>query len=361
MLRSDWITQGPAVYGFERAVAQYCGVRFAVAVSSATAGLHIACLAAATGPGKTVWTSPNTFVASANCALHCGAAVDFVDIDGTLNVSVEALELKLAATPAPDVIIPVHFSGRSANVRRIREITNDHGVFVIEDASHAIGGSFSGSKIGSCEFSDMCVFSFHPVKIITTGEGGVVTTNNEAFYEHLLRLRTHGITRNTAQMANPLEGPWYYEQVELGFNYRMTDIQAALGTSQLRRVDQFVERRRHLARRYHAALAHLPLTLPRMSTDSDSAWHLYVVRLPLSSVGKTRMDVFAHMRARGIGVNVHYIPVHLQPYYRSLGFERGDFPSSEQYYAEAMSLPLYYDLSEEDQDMVIGALEEAVV
>ncbi len=365
VLRSDWITQGPVIERFERAVAKYCGAKYAVAVSSGTAALHISCLVAGLGAGDYLWTSPNTFVASANCALYCGAQVDFVDIDPrTYNMSPERLAEKLSLAVAnnrlPKVVVPVHFSGQSCAMQRIHELAVEYGFIVIEDASHAVGGDYKQSKVGSCAFSDMTVFSFHPVKIITTGEGGMVLTNREDLYEKLVRLRSHGITRDPRVMLGEPDGPWYYQQIDLGYNYRMADLQAALGLSQLQRIDAFVTRRRELAARYAQALHDLPLMLPGQHPDSYSAYHLYVIRLNLQLLGKTRLDVFQALRQAGIGVNVHYIPVHTQPYYRRLGFERGDFPEAERYYDEAITLPLFYTLSEEDQNYVIDNLRKVL-
>lgn len=365
VLRSDWITQGPVIERFERAVAKYCGAKYAVAVSSGTAALHISCLVAGLGAGDYLWTSPNTFVASANCALYCGAQVDFVDIDPrTYNMSPERLAEKLSLAVAnnrlPKVVVPVHFSGQSCAMQRIHELAVEYGFIVIEDASHAVGGDYKQSKVGSCAFSDMTVFSFHPVKIITTGEGGMVLTNREDLYGKLVRLRSHGITRDPRVMLGEPDGPWYYQQIDLGYNYRMADLQAALGLSQLQRIDAFVTRRRELAARYDQALHDLPLMLPWQHPDSYSAYHLYVIRLNLQLLGKTRLDVFQALRQAGIGVNVHYIPVHTQPYYRRLGFERGDFPEAERYYDEAITLPLFYTLSEEDQNYVIDNLRKVL-
>jgi len=361
VLRSDWITQGPAIEKFERSVAQYCGAKYAVAVSSGTAALHIACLAAGLGVGDYLWTSPNTFVASANCALYCGAQIDFVDIDPrTYNMNPERLAEKLRRTGRndrlPRVVIPVHFSGQSCAMERIHELAAEYGFMVIEDAAHAIGGGYKQSKIGSCAFSDMAVFSFHPVKIITTGEGGMVLTNRKDLYEKLVRLRSHGIIRDPRVMLGEPDGPWYYQQIDLGYNYRMTDLQAALGLSQLQRIDAFVARRRELAARYDRNLDGLPLMLPWQHPECCSAYHLYVIRLNLKRLGKTRLEVFEALRQAGIGVNVHYIPVHTQPHYRRLGFKGGDFPEAERYYSEAITLPLYYNLSEEDQDYVVENL-----
>lgn len=362
VLRSDWLTQGPAVERFEKGVAEYCGARYAVAVNSGTSALHISCLAAGLGPGDTLWTSPNTFVASANCALYCGARVNFVDIDpGTLNLSPSALEEKLTKASAdgnlPKVVIPVHFAGQSCGMAEISALAGRFGFAVIEDASHAIGGKYRGMPVGGCPFSDMTVFSFHPVKTITTGEGGMVLTNREDLYRKLIRLRSHGITRDPALMEGGSDGPWYYQQIELGFNYRMTDLQAALGESQLFRIDEFVERRHLLANRYGKFLDAFPVTIPRQQPDCYSAHHLYVIRLNLDRIDKTRKRVFEEMRNAGIHVHVHYIPVPTQPYYRKLGFRPGDCPEAERYYREALTLPMYYALTDEGQDRVIQALE----
>lgn len=363
VLRSDFLTQGPAIERFERAVADYCGAKYAVAVSSATAALHLACLAAGLDSGDVLWTSPVTFVASANCGLYCGASVDFVDIDpetGLMSASTLADKLehvKARGAKLPKVVIPVHLTGQSCDMAAIRALANAAGSVVIEDAAHAIGGSEQGQKIGACEFSDMTVFSFHPVKIVTTGEGGMILTNRADLYEALILLRSHGITRDPARMESESPGSWYYEQIALGFNYRMTDIQAALGASQMTRIDAFVARRRMLADRYDRLLAELPLIRPGRRDNTESAWHLYTVRL---SNPMARRDVFERLRAAGIGVNVHYIPVHMQPYYRRLGFHPGDFPHAEAYYEAAITLPLYYDLSEAMQDQVIEALGQAL-
>jgi UDP-4-amino-4,6-dideoxy-N-acetyl-beta-L-altrosamine transaminase len=360
-LTSDWLTQGPAVERFEQAVAAYCGAKYAVAVNSATSALHIACLAAGLGPGDSLWTSPNTFVASANCGRYCGAAVDFVDIDpATYNMSVERLAAKLAGGKPPKVLIPVHFTGQSCEMAAIADLAKTHGITVVEDASHAVGGRYRGEKIGACRHADMTVFSFHPVKIITTGEGGMVLTNREDLYRRLVLLRSHGITRDEKLMEGETDGPWYYQQIDLGYNYRITDIQAALGTSQLARLDAFVARRQALARRYDAALAGLPLTVPWQHPDTYSAYHLYVIRLDLARLAKTQREVFETLRKSGIGVNLHYIPVHTQPYYRRLGFAPGDFPVAEAYYREAVSIPMYAALSDDDQDIVIARLREAL-
>jgi UDP-4-amino-4,6-dideoxy-N-acetyl-beta-L-altrosamine transaminase len=364
-LRSDFITQGPLVPAFERAVAEQCGARHAVAVNSATAALHVACLALGVGPDDEVWTSPITFVASANCALHCGARVDFVDIDPrTYNMSPERLEAKLEAAKAagklPKVVIAVHFAGQACEMAAIQALSRRYGFYLIEDASHAIGGRYRGEPIGSGAYSTVTVFSFHPVKIVTTGEGGMALTQDAELAARMRRLRTHGITRDHAEMTRPSEGPWYYEQTDLGFNYRLTDIQAALGLSQLQRLDQYVAKRKSLASRYDALLADLPVVTPFVHADADSAWHLYVIKLRLEEIRSSHRRVFERMRAGGIGVNVHYIPVYRQPYYRQYGYSPLDYPESESYYSSAITLPLYPRLSEEEQHRVVDILRDAV-
>ena len=362
VLQSDWLTQGPTLARFEVALAARVEAGFAVAVCNATAALHIACLAADLGPGDLLWTTPNTFLASANCARYCGADVDFVDIDPlTWNLDAQALALKLEAAERagrlPKVLVAVAFSGQSCDMRSIDQLATRYGFTVIEDASHAVGAAYAGRPVGCGEFAAMTVFSFHPVKIITTGEGGMVMTNRPELAERLHRLRSHGMTRDPAHMDEPSHGPWYYQQVELGFNYRMTDIQAALGLSQLSKLDAFIARRRTLAARYQAALAGLPLTLPCAQAEAESAWHLYVVRLQTERLTLSHREVFEALRAAGIGVNLHYIPVHLQPYYRDLGFKSGDFPEAERYYAQAISLPIFPAMSETEQVYVIEQLQ----
>ncbi|MEH1813520.1 MAG: UDP-4-amino-4,6-dideoxy-N-acetyl-beta-L-altrosamine transaminase [Nostoc sp.] len=366
VLHSDWITQGPVIEKFEQAVANYCGAKYAVAVSSATSALHIACLAADLGQGDVLWTSPNTFVASANCGLYCNAKVDFIDIDSnTYNLSVDELESKLVEAEKqgylPKVLIPVHFAGQSCEMEKIAALSQQYGFKIIEDASHAIGGTYQRQSVGSCQFSDMTVFSFHPVKIITTGEGGMVLTNQEELYQRLIRLRSHGITRNPDLMQGESHGSWYYQQLELGFNYRITDIQAALGASQMQRLDEFVERRWFLANRYNQLLQDLPLMLPWQHPDTYSSWHLYVIRLKLDKINKTHRQVFEELRGAGIGVSLHYIPVHIQPYYQKFGFKLGHFPQVEKYYKEAISIPIYYGLDEESQDRVVASLKERLI
>lgn len=360
VLRSDWLTQGPAVPRFEKTVAQYCVARHATAVCNATAALHIACRALELGPGDRLWTSPNTFVASANCALYCGAEVDFVDIDSrTYNMSADALreKLELAARKGllPKVVVPVHFAGQSCDMRAIRSLANQYGFKIIEDASHAIGGQYLGEPIGNCRYSDIAIFSFHPVKIITTGEGGMALTNDDSLAERMQLLRSHGITRDPSHMSCTSDGAWYYQQIELGYNYRMTDIQAALGDSQMTRLDDFVSRRHKVSVRYASSLDDIPVVLPWQHPDTHSAFHLFPIRVPATD----RQRVFDELRNAGIGVNVHYIPVHTQPYYRRLGFRPGDFPEAERYYQEAISLPMYPHLTAEQQDKVVAALSGA--
>jgi UDP-4-amino-4,6-dideoxy-N-acetyl-beta-L-altrosamine transaminase len=361
VLQSDWLTQGPTIERFEQAMADRCQADYAVAVCNATAALHIACLAAGLGPGDRLWTTPNTFLASANCARYCGAEVDFVDIDPlTWNLDAYALKARLEVAEGngtlPKVLVAVAFSGQSCDMRMIAGLAERYGFTVIEDASHAVGASYAGRPVGCGDFAAMTVFSFHPVKIITSAEGGMVLTNRQDLAERLQRLRNHGMTRDPQQMTEASHGPWYYQQVELGFNYRITDLQAALGLSQLNKLDDFIERRRELAARYDRLLAYLPLTLPSPQPEAESAWHLYVVRLQLDRISLGHRQVFEGLRAAGVGVNLHYIPVHLQPYYRDLGFAEGDFPEAERYYAEAISLPLYPLLSDEQQDYVVEQL-----
>lgn len=363
VLQSDWLTQGPMIARFEKAVADYCGVKFGVAVSSATAALHLACIAAGLNEGDSLWTSPNTFVASANCGLYCGAEVDFVDIDSrTYNMAVTKLAAKLEAGrrtgKLPKVVIPVHFAGQSCEMEQIAQLASEYGFTIIEDASHAIGGRYRNRPVGSCEYAAMTVFSFHPVKIITSGEGGMILTNREDLYQKLIRLRSHGITRDPGLMEDEPEGPWYYQQIDLGYNYRITDLQAALGYSQLGRIDEFIRRRRYLAERYNQRLVDLPVVTPWEHPDCESAFHLYVIRLKLDRINKTHRQVFEELRQAGIMVNLHYIPVHTQPYYKKKGFKPGDFPEAERYYQEAISLPLYFGLSDAEQDYVIDKLRE---
>ncbi len=366
VLRSDFLTQGPAIERFEQRVAQYCGVKYAVAVCNATSALHIACLAAGLGKGDLLWTSPITFVASANCARYCGADVDFVDIDeNTYNMSVPALEQKLQEAKRlgrlPKIVVPVHMAGQSCDMRAIKKLSEEYGFTLLEDASHCVGADYADTKVGSCAYSDMAVLSFHPVKIITTGEGGMVLTNDAALYEQLCLYRSHGITRDPKHMTKESDGDWYYQQVALGFNYRMTDIQAALGASQMERLDAFVARRRFLAARYDALLRDLPLKTPFVLDGAQPSWHLYIVRIDFDRVHKSKQQIFAKMRARGIALNLHYIPVHTQPYYEALGFHAEDCPAAMAYYHEALTLPLYPCMTDAEQEMVARALREVLI
>ncbi|MBW8829360.1 MAG: UDP-4-amino-4,6-dideoxy-N-acetyl-beta-L-altrosamine transaminase [Burkholderiales bacterium] len=362
VLRSDFLTQGPVVPAFEQAVADHAGTTHAVAVNSATSALHIACMALGLGPGDRLWTSPNTFLASANCALYCGASVDFVDIDPTTwNMSVPALADKLAAAERhgrlPKVVVPVAFGGQSCDMRGIKALAQRYHFAILEDASHAVGGRYAGQPVGCGEFADITVFSFHPVKIVTTAEGGAAVTRSSELAESMRLYRSHGMTREAALMEDPSEGPWYYQQVALGYNYRMTELQAALGLNQMKRVDEFVARRHAIAARYSELLADFPLRPQHNATETYSALHLYPVRLHDAA---RRRPVFDAMRSAGVGVNVHYIPVHLQPFYRRMGFTAGDFPHAEAYYAGAITLPMYPDLIPAQQDEVVHALGKAL-
>jgi len=366
VLKSNFLTQGPKVPLFEKVLIDYTNAVYAVAVNSATSALHLACLALDVGPGDYVWTSPVTFVASANCALYCGAQVDFVDIDEkTYNLCPIALEQKLIQAEQqgmlPKVVVAVHLCGQPCDMVAISRLAESYGFRVIEDASHAIGGQYQNQPIGSCRYSDITVFSFHPVKIITTAEGGAALTNSSVLAEKLMLLRSHGITRDPAHMTREPDGPWYYQQIALGFNYRMTELQAALGISQMQRLDQFVARRHDLAHRYNKLLADLPLTTPWQNPDGYSGLHLYVIRLQLENIKKTHRQIFEELREQGIGVNLHYIPVHLQPFYKDMGFCNGDFPQAECYYQQAISLPMYHTLTEEQQDSVVQAVTDALL
>lgn len=363
VLHSDFLTQGPAVPLFEKTVSEHVGAKHALAVNSATSALHIACLALGLGPGDLLWTTPVTFVASANCGLYCGAEVDFVDIDpSTYNLCPKELETKLLkaekAGRLPKVIVAVHLCGQPCDMTAIHALGQKFGFKIIEDASHAIGGKYRNKFIGNCHYSDITVFSFHPVKIITTAEGGMALTNDDALAEKMMLLRSHGITRNPSLMTHESDGPWYYQQIDLGYNYRMTELQAALGVSQMHRLDDYVARRHELAKRYDVLLKDLPLVTPWQHPDSYSGLHLYVIRLQSTESGKTHREVFEALREKGIGVNLHYIPVHTQPYYEQMGFRKGDFPEAERYYKEAISLPLYQTLTNLQQDVVVGALQK---
>lgn len=360
VLKSDFLTQGPYIPKFEQAIAGYVGVEHAIAVNSATSALHIACLALGLKKGDWLWTSPNTFVASANCALYCNANVSFVDIDPqTYNMSVDALKAKLIAAKAdgklPKIVVPVAFAGQSCEMEEIQQLSKEYGFAVIEDASHAIGGSYKGAKIGNSRLSDITILSFHPVKIITTAEGGMALSNSHSLAEKMRLLRSHGITRDVHRMTKATEGAWYYQQVELGLNYRMTELQAALGLSQLNRIEDFIARRHALADRYDTAFDGMPVTTPLQSASGYSALHLYPLTV---NDPAQRKPLFNYLRDKGIGVNVHYIPVHTQPYYEHMGFKAGDYPVAEDYYSRAISIPMYSALSDEEQDYVIRCIKE---
>lgn len=365
VLKSDFITQGPVVPQFEKTIADYCGANYAVAVCNATSALHLACRALNIGPGDRVWTSPNTFVASANCVLYCGASIDFVDIDPkSYNISVEQLRQKLEIADKnnqlPKAIIAVHFSGQSCDMKAIKSLSEQYHFFIIEDAAHAIGARYLTDKVGSCVYSDITVFSFHPVKIITTGEGGMLLTNKVELFEKIKCLRNHGITREQNEMTQSSHGEWYYEQNELGYNYRMTDMQAALGLSQFERLDEFVKKRRELAQVYQQTLKELPICLPWQSERSQSSWHLYVICLELDRLKSSKKTIFSQLRQQGIGVNLHYIPVHTQPYYQKLGFKWGDYPNSEAYYERAITIPLFPEMTIQDIDYIKKILTQAI-
>ncbi|OXR47992.1 UDP-4-amino-4,6-dideoxy-N-acetyl-beta-L-altrosamine transaminase [Pusillimonas sp. T2] len=365
VLESEFLTQGPKVPAFEQAIASKVGASYGVAVNSATSALHIACLALGLGPGDWLWTSPITFVASANCALYCGAQVDFVDIDPcSYNLDPSALEAKLVVAERegrlPKIVVPVHLSGQPCDMQAIYALAMRYGFKIIEDASHAIGGKYRGEYVGNCRYSDITVFSFHPVKIITAGEGGVATTNDRVLAERMALSRSHGITRDPALMTQVPDGSWYYQQICLGFNYRMTELQAALGISQLKRLDSYIERRHEIAREYEGAFRGLPIVTPVQCSDGYSAYHLYVIRLQLESISLSHKEVFEALRRCGVGVNLHYIPVHIQPYYQKMGYGFGDFPEAEKYYREAISLPMYATLTSEQQTLVVRAVKSAI-
>lgn len=365
VLTSSFLTQGPAVPRFEESINAATSSSYAVAANSATSSLHVACLALDVGPGDLVWTSPVSFVASANCALYCGAEIDFVDIDpDTFNMSMSELKDKLESAKQtgqlPKVVIPVHLCGQSCDMKALFELSQQYGFSIIEDASHAIGASYQNQPVGSCKYSDITVFSFHPVKIITTAEGGCTTTQDKSLADRMRRLTSHGVTRDPELMVGESHGGWYYQQIELGLNYRMTEMQAALGSSQISRLKQFVSRRNELASRYNTLLSDLPLSLPTIRNDCISAYHLYVIQLELDEISKTHKQVFTELRESGIGVNLHYIPIHLQPYYNNLGFSQGDFPVAEEYYSKSISIPLFHDMSNAEQDTVVEILKKVL-
>ncbi|MDM3872388.1 UDP-4-amino-4,6-dideoxy-N-acetyl-beta-L-altrosamine transaminase [bacterium SCSIO 12696] len=366
VLQSDFLTQGPKVPEFEGVVCTYTGAKHALATNSATSALHIACLALDVGPGDVVWTSPVTFVASANCARYCGADVDFVDIDPkTYNLSISSLRAKLEQVAIdggrlPKVVIPVHLCGQPCDMAGLKQLADQYGFLIIEDASHAIGGRYKDSVVGSCEFSDVTVFSFHPVKIVTTAEGGMAVTNDENVAKRMSLYRSHGVTRDADLMTHEPDGDWYYQQVALGFNYRMTELQAALGISQMARLDDFVSARHELAARYDKLLSALPVITPHQESFSYSGFHLYVIQVETEGSGPSHKEIFDSLRSQGVGVNLHYIPVHTQPYYRDLGFARGHYPVAEEYYSKAISLPLFHQMTYDQQDEVVAALKVAL-
>jgi UDP-4-amino-4,6-dideoxy-N-acetyl-beta-L-altrosamine transaminase len=365
VLRSEFLTQGPVVPAFEQKVKDYVGVDHAVAVNSATSALHIACLALDLGKGDSLWTSSITFVASANCAIYCGANIDFIDIDPkTYNLCPVSLKSKLEKAERenklPKIIVAVHLCGQSSDMKAIHDLSKKYGFHIIEDASHAIGGRYNNEQIGNCKYSDIAIFSFHPVKIITTGEGGMALTNSRKLYEKLLLLRSHGITRDPNQIINKSQGSWYYEQISLGYNYRMTDIHAALGISQLKRIDHFIASRHKIAERYDKLLKNLPLTIPYRDKNCISSYHLYIIRLDIKNIKSTHKLVFENLRKKKILVNLHYIPIHFHPFYKAMGFSLGDYPEAEKYYNEAISLPIYPELSTKDQDYIVKSIKESL-
>ena len=365
VLQSNFLTQGPQVPLFEKAVSNYCNADFGVAVNSATSALHIACLALGLKEGDWLWTSPNSFVASANCGIYCGASIDFVDIDPkTYNLCSEELERKLIQArqdkKLPKIVIPVHFAGQSCNMRKIYSLSQEYGFKIIEDASHAIGGKYLERPIGGCQYSDITIFSFHPVKSIPTAEGGFATTNSKKLSEKMRLFRSHGITRDKSLMTKVTDGDWYYQQVVLGFNYRMNELQAALGSSQIQRLDSFVSSRHKLKKKYDTLLNSLPIIRPFQDQDGLSSFHLYPIQIDLKVVNKSRKQVFDELKGMNIGVNIHYIPIHMQPYYSKLGFKVGDFPNSEAYYERSISIPLFHSMSAEQQNEVFRALKLAL-
>ena len=363
VLQSDFITQGPKVPIFEKSIKDLVGAEYAVALNSATSALHVACMALGLTKGDILWTTPVSFVASANCGLYCGASVDFVDIDPiTYNISVEALEEKLFISEIegklPKIIVVVHLCGLPCDMKELADLSKRYGFKIIEDASHAIGAKYKNEFVGNCRYSDITVFSFHPVKIITTAEGGMAVTNNQKLADKMELYRNHGITRNSDMMTHEPDGQWYYQQIALGYNYRMTDLQAALGISQLNRLHEFIEKRHLLFVNYAEQLTGLPIVTPQQISDRNSSLHLYVIRLQESQIGISRREVFDELRKNGVGVNIHYIPIHLQPYFKNMGFKSGDFPEAERYYSEAISIPLHHGMTSNDQEKIINCIKK---
>lgn len=362
VLKSDFLTQGPVVPVFEEHIKNFCGSKYAVATNSATSSLHSACHALGVSKGDIVWTSANTFVASSNCAIYCGATVDFIDIDPrSFNICLNKLESKLILAKKsgklPKVVIPVHLTGQSCDMKKIYELSLTYSFKIIEDASHSIGSKYLDKYVGSCDYSDITIFSFHPVKIITTGEGGVATTNDENLAEKLNLFRSHGITRDSELMRKHPDGPWYYEQIDIGYNYRMTELQAALGISQLERIESMISKRHLIANEYDKKLSNLPLRVPWQDKKSHSSYHLYVIRLNLNQINISHRDFFIEMRNEDILVNLHYIPVYFHPYYKKLGFKEGHCPEAEKYYADAVSIPMFPTLTDKDQNKVINTIK----
>ncbi len=366
VLKSDFITQGPVLPVFEKEIANFCKSKYAVAMNSATSGLHLSCLALGLSNNDYLWTSPISFVASANCGVYCGAKIDFVDIDeNNFNIDTSLLEEKLIHAKKnnklPKIVVCVHMCGQSADMEKFFKLSKEYGFKIIEDASHGFGGSYKKKLIGNCQFSDVTVFSFHPVKIITTGEGGAITTNDKEISKKIKLLRSHGITKDKQDFSNKDEGDWYYEQKYLGFNYRLTEIQAALGLSQIKRTAEFVSKRQKIAKRYDNLLKNLPLVTPKQEAYASSSRHLYVVKIKEGLTKTTHYEAFNFLRKNNIFVNLHYIPIHLQPFYKKMGFTKGDFPIAEKYYSEAISLPIYFSMSKAEQDYVIEKLNEVLI
>lgn len=365
VLRSDNLTQGPVVPKFEEAIADYCNVNHAIAVNSATSALHIACISLGVGNNDIVWTTPITFVASSNCAIYCGAKVDFVDIDPmTYNMSINALKIKLEKAEKkgklPKVVIPVHLSGQSCEMKEIFDLSKKYGFRIIEDASHAIGGKYLNEPIGNCKFCDITIFSFHPVKVITSGEGGMAVTNNISLATELYRLRSHGIVRHPSELTSVSDGPWYYQQVSLGYNYRMSDIHAALGLSQLNRLNEFVNKRHEVVNFYNQTFTEDWIQKPYQHPDTFSGLHLYIIRIKEKNKTISHIQLFERLRSAGILVNLHYIPIYRHPYYQNFGYDISEYPESEKYYSEAISLPLYTNITDEQLVTIVNLIKNPI-